>query len=473
MAFDSTSIINKIRIFMVSSCALRVYMTELRVFDSFQYGGVLRSDFSEFDRRSQMGLFTLAFDIKLILLGWLDFQTLGKLDTAMTNREERRGWLQSLAATKMSTAADSWHFDDPALLWIIRRQIALRSLRVSSGYRRLSDNINLSELLSIMLVSIYPGGYSDIKDDDLGFLRGCPKLNVICLDRCSLISDDGISRIASACPQLHSIFLDSTDITDSSLRNIGENCHHLRVINVSHTKATDKGMCAISQTCPQLRYISLKGCSMITSKGICALCLGCTLLEDVSLDGLDKINNLAMLALGENCPNLHTLSLNGCRGIKYDGISAIASGCPRLLSVSLDECCWLSDSCIHALQRGCPLLQSISLNHTKVTNAITCTIGEGWSNLKSISLNECNLLTDVGIKAIANACHELESISIAFTKVTDASMYALGLGCPHLHSIRLDGCEGVTESGISALRSGCIKLSPIVLKPSTILFSPR
>ena len=420
-----------------------------------------------------MGLLTLAFDINLILLEWLDIRSLGKLDTAVTNRKERRGWLQSLAATKMSVAVDSWHFDDPALLWIIRRQISPRVLRISSGYRRLSDDINLSELLSIILVSIYPGGYSDIKDDDLGFLRGCPKLNVICLDRCSLISDDGICHIASACPQLHSVFLDSTDITDSSLRNLGEKCHYLRVIHVSHTRVTDTGLCAISQTCPQLRYISLKGCSMITSEGICALCIGCTLLEDVSLDGLDKISDAAMLSIGQNCPNLHAISLNGCRGIKYDGITAIAAGCPQLLSVSLDECCWISDSCIYALQRGCPLLESISLNHTKVTDAIMCTVGQGWPQLKSISLNECSLVTDICIEAIAKGCHQLQSISIAFTKVTDVSMHALGLGCPQLHSIRLDGCENVTESGISALRRGCIKMSPIVLESSTMLFSPR
>ena len=251
-------------------------------------------------------------------------------------------------------------------------------------------------------------------------------------------------------------------MTDAGLRILSEECNALNTINVDHTEASDKGLSCISRLCPQVLSISLVDCCAVTFVGINALTEGCPLLQLIVLDGLNKITDAGICAIGNRCAKLLSISLNGCRGIRFPGINAVAIGCFLLQSIKLDGCCWVTDEFLLALGIGCPNLHHISVNHSKITDSILLVISVRCPNLRPISLDECVWVSDIGVDAIIRECTGLRSISLNNTNVTDSVVYGIVDTCPALLSIKLDGCQNVTDAALAALRKRSNKLLTIV-----------
>ena len=63
---------------------------------------------------------------------------------------------------------------------------------------------------------------------------------------------------------------------------------------------------------------------------------------------------------------------------------------------------------------------------------------------------------------VINRCPKLRSIDLeGCNKVTDAGISALGAGCGQLQSINLGSCNAVTDAGVSVLGAGCGQLRSI------------
>ena len=407
-------------------------------------------------------LLGLTYDVALKLMEWLDVRSLSSLDVAATNLIERPRWLSYLAAMQKSDALNKWIFYDSAASWLSKRAICPRNLHSANSHQKLFSEIDISELQSITIGSKDPRCYRNITDSDLNFALRCPNLVVVCLNYCRLITDVGVATIARACPRLLSISLCATNVTDVGMRILSEGCNALNTINIDHTEASDEGLSFISSGCPQLVSISLVDCCAVTFVGINALAEGCPLLQSIVLDGLDKITDAGIRSIGNRCPQLHSISLNGCRGIRFPGMNAVANGCPLLQSISMDGCCWVTDESLKALGIGCPNLHHISVNHSKVTDSILLVISARCPNLQSISLDECASVSDIGVGAIIRECTGLRSISLNYTNVTDDVVYGIIDTCPALLSIKLDGCQNVTDAALAALGRGPNKLLTIV-----------
>ncbi len=114
---------------------------------------------------------------------------------------------------------------------------------------------------------------TDVSDDELQHLSELPDLQSIDLGGCNVsiegilrlrssrklkrlgladvrppLDDKAIKRIVSAWPNLESISLDSSDITDDGLFHVGK-LRRLRYLNVSRTQITDKGLVPLAGLC--------------------------------------------------------------------------------------------------------------------------------------------------------------------------------------------------------------------------------
>jgi len=78
-------------------------------------------------------------------------------------------------------------------------------------------------------------------------------------------------------------------------------------------------------------------------------------------------------------------------------------------------------------------------------------------------MNGMNSITDVAIVTLAQNCHELKSIRFSNTwsssgnecGLTDATLIALGQGCPLLQKIGVFSNPNFTDAGLQALAKGC------------------
>jgi F-box/leucine-rich repeat protein 2/20 len=87
--------------------------------------------------------------------------------------------------------------------------------------------------------------------------------------------------------------------------------------------------------------------------------------------------------------------------------------------------------------------------------------------LRTLRLQECKNVSDVGLLQVSNHCPALELLDISRSelayKVTDVAMLALGERCHQLTDVNLSGCSFLTDAGIDWLVVGCHLLTTLKL----------
>ena len=110
--------------------------------------------------------------------------------------------------------------------------------------------------------------------------------------------------------------------------------------------------------------------------------------------------------------------------------------------------------------------------------------GEGrFSQLTSLSIQDCFLITDLSVTAVAQGCPHLESLSIISTdssgtgeasNITDAGVKELIRGCPKLYDLNFYGCCKISNASAKELSFGCPNLKYLDVgggKSATAMFS--
>ncbi len=73
---------------------------------------------------------------------------------------------------------------------------------------------------------------------------------------------------------------------------------------------------------------------------------------------------------------------------------------------------------------------------------------------QDVDLSGCQLVTDLGIRALTSSCRNLESVNVSSCyELSDAAFESLGT-CSGLRSLDACGCEQLTDAGLQALAQG-------------------
>ena len=87
-----------------------------------------------------------------------------------------------------------------------------------------------------------------------------------------------------------------------------------------------------------------------------------------------------------------------------------------------------------------------------------------YPHLKSIRLLDCDGISDIGVSVIVKCCPHLTSIDISgIYRISDIGMTAIAEGCPHLVSISLRHMDRLSDFGMAAIARGCPHLTSIDL----------
>ena len=120
------------------------------------------------------------------------------------------------------------------------------------------------------------------------------------------------------------------------------------------------------------------------------------------------------------------------------GLRNLFRKCGKFLErLDLDGAPRVNDDCIKTIAKLCPAL-------------------------KQLGLDGCTAVTDEGMVEIGRGCHKLERLRAAgcggdYTRLSDKTAQALGLGCPCLKFLDVSRCA-FTREGLRALAAGCRKL---------------
>ena len=144
----------------------------------------------------------------------------------------------------------------------------------------------------------------------MSIARNCPMITALSLGgesrvHESIIHDKSIVALASGCPRLRFLSIDSEVVTDESCMALARGCVDLRSLYIT-CPITDTGLIAIAQRCLFLHSLTLDTRG-ITDAGIAA----CSCLESFNMRNNDSVTVQAIIALIRRSPDLDDLWVDG------------------------------------------------------------------------------------------------------------------------------------------------------------------
>ncbi|KRX18259.1 F-box/LRR-repeat protein 2 [Trichinella nelsoni] len=277
---------------------------------------------------------------------------------------------------------------------------------------------------------------SGITERGLKFISdGCPNLEWLNISWCNHISDEGLEAIAKGSKRMKALICKGcTGLTDEGLRHVGEHCHDLRVLNLqSCSHITDQGISYIANGCHRLDYLCLSMCSRITDRALQSLSLGCQLLKDLEVSGCSLLTDSGFHALAK-------LAL-----VRFEKTAASVAFKTLFLSFFLFRIVTILNEWIWKI-----VLWYVFICFF-ITDQTASHLATGCRNLIELSLSHCELITDEGIRSLAQGLSAQEKLNVLELDncplITDQALESLQ-ECRTLKRIELYDCQQVTRSGI-------------------------
>ncbi|KAJ0743756.1 putative leucine-rich repeat domain superfamily [Helianthus annuus] len=334
----------------------------------------------------------------------------------------------------------------------------------------------------------------------------CQKLEKLSLKWCLEITDLGIDLLSNKCLRLKHLCVSYLKISDESLRSIS-NLKKLEVLlMVGCGLVSDEGLNFIGNGCPSLQVLDVSRCEHVSSAGLVSVTRGCIGLQklnagyyflELSTTVFQNFKDLkylktirvdgARLAYGH--PGLKVLDLTCCNDLTDMAISAIAHSCTKLLCLKLESCSLLTEKSFSFIGSSCVLLVELDLTECCINDKgleylskcvelqclrlgiCTDISGKGLSyiasnckNLKELDLYRCLNVGDDGLGFIASGCKKIRKLNMCYcTKITDIGMTFLSQ-LEELTDLEMRSISKVTSAGLTAVASGCRKLSELDIK---------
>jgi len=109
-----------------------------------------------------------------------------------------------------------------------------------------------------------------------------------------------------------------------------------------------------------LYLFSVRDCIRLTNQSFEILGKQTTNLD---LTGIDQITDSTLFKI-ENCNNMTVLKLSS-KNVSNEGIFQVARGCTNLITINLNGCELLTDESIKSLSKFCTQIQNLSISCCK------------------------------------------------------------------------------------------------------------
>ena len=139
----------------------------------------------------------------------------------------------------------------------------------------------------------------------------------------------------------------------------------------------------------------------------------------------------------------------GCQSgaIEQSVLQFLAAHCPNVLSLNLDKN-EIKDGSMQSIIDGWPHLEELSLfggPHSYLSDGLISDIVAVLRNLRMISIDRQNNITDTGVEVVAKYCaHTLERIYLYGRNLTDLSLLSL-TACKHLQLVSISDGSNFTD----------------------------
>ena len=247
-------------------------------------------------------------------------------------------------------------------------------------------------------------------------------------------------------------------------------------------RLTDSGMAVFSKNCNKLKEFSCRDC-MFSDLGIFELLDNSTQLEVLSIYKLSNypevkappnfraakslkviklwhVNNERLFEpLIIASKNLTSLKLS-CNDGSWDRTLEMIPNDSCLVEVHLEDVN-VSDVGLISVAENCRALKKLCVWGSEIGDEGLIAVGKHSVNLQELSLIGIDA-SCVSLKVIATNCQNLVRLYLSRSDtITDVEMICIAEKCIALKILRIEKCNGVSNTGIEAFALGCPNLAKI------------
>eukprot|EP01117_Protostelium_nocturnum_P020047 TRINITY_DN8855_c0_g1_i2.p1 TRINITY_DN8855_c0_g1~~TRINITY_DN8855_c0_g1_i2.p1 ORF type:complete len:848 (+),score=159.19 TRINITY_DN8855_c0_g1_i2:317-2860(+) len=161
--------------------------------------------------------------------------------------------------------------------------------------------------------------------------RGKCCLKKVDFRECKSITDEFICALASFCPKLEELWLDScSKLSDQSVNKISQFCS-IKVLRLTGIfRITDASIMHLAIHNPSLQILFLGKCYRITDASIIKVAKHCKNIRHLQLNGCKSITDASIMHLSQHSFSLNKLVLDACPQITAESIEGLIQKYPFL-----------------------------------------------------------------------------------------------------------------------------------------------
>ncbi|KAJ5492727.1 hypothetical protein N7539_001473 [Penicillium diatomitis] len=335
---------------------------------------------------------------------------------------------------------------------------------------RIFEYMELHELIGLRGVSSH---WSDIlntsdkivQDLDLSIYNRCITddvlVKVICpfvgsrprsvnINNCFHITDEGFNALVKTCApnsvvwrmksvwdvtasailEMSSKAVDLEEVELSNCRKVGDTLmariigwavpHSKNESKTSSIKPTLQTAEAVVYGCPKLKKLTLSYCKHVTDRSMHHIAShAAKRIEEMDLTRCTTITDQGFQYWGNTrFTKLRRLCLADCTYLTDNAIVHLTNAAKQLQELDLSFCCALSDTATEVLALQCSQLQYLNMSFcgSAISDPSLRSIGLHLLSLKYLSVRGCVRVTGVGVEAVAEGCHQLQTFDVSQCK---------------------------------------------------------
>ncbi|KAJ6044134.1 hypothetical protein N7460_005489 [Penicillium canescens] len=172
--------------------------------------------------------------------------------------------------------------------------------------------------------------------------------------------------------------------------------------------------------CPELKKLTLSYCKHVTDRSMHHIASHAAgRIEEMDLTRCTTITDQGFKYWGSaQFTNLRKLCLADCTYLTDNAIVHLTNAAKNLEELDLTFCCALSDTATEVLALQCSQLKYLNMAFcgSAISDPSLRSIGLHLLSLRHLSVRGCVRVTGIGVEAVAEGCHQLETFDVSQCK---------------------------------------------------------
>jgi hypothetical protein len=385
----------------------------------------------------------------MVLVKWVRFKHVPRLDSAFCNRESRERYLTLAYHPATIFAGAMNHFMDYTKLksifqWVVTRKAQLDGVLVDDhlqqylgvlfkfltisglGVRWVSitskrpDATRFSQLLLLEMAESCPNiqkltvqvghtvNVTTLWDESLTALtKSCRKLTDLSIIN-ALLSEQGLAAALYHCERIRTLSIHTQD----QMISVGIATPTLTSITCGSRFITDGVLVASGLLCRSLRKLKVfssaqyVGSFCVTDAGVRAVLQGCPLLRETDVDYAKGISHSLRVELARR-RDVTTLCTPSWRGMDDDLAQGVLRVSPNLTKLRCeDRCEWLTDDTLAVCAQHCTQVTEITIVRCPLVtdSGLRVLVSSLARTLRYVGVGHCDQLRHDTLLAVAEHC---------------------------------------------------------------------